>query len=193
VTNSRRGWLSAALAILTLTVLLPLTTFVVAVWLLGWQLQSVQSGSMQPTYPVGSLLVVEALDASRVEPGMPIVFEDPELPGRLVAHRVVSEVPGDQRMFTTQGDANANRDPFPVPARLIRGHVLWHINGLGSVLDWLQWPRSFVLLVVLPGTLLVIGETRSWMMRKRAARVEGGVATTRRLSAIGPVDPGRPG
>ncbi len=184
--NFGRGWPSAILAILSLTLLLPLTVFIVSVWLLGWQLQSVQSGSMQPTYPVGSLLVVETIDASRVEPGMPIVFEDPELPGRLVAHRVVAEVPGDQRAFTTQGDANANRDAFPVPARLVRGHVMWHVTGLGEVLDWLQWPRSFVLLVLVPGVLLAVGEVRSLVRRRRAA-------TERRLATLTPLDPGTPG
>jgi signal peptidase I len=47
---------------------LPFTTFAVASWLLGWQLQPVLSGSMEPTYPVGSLLVVGQVDPADVEP-----------------------------------------------------------------------------------------------------------------------------
>jgi signal peptidase len=155
------------LAIVSLTVLLPLTAFLVSAWLLGWQLQSVQSGSMAPTYPVGSLLVIEPLDASQVELGMPIVFVDPDLPGRLVTHRVIGEVPGDAVAFLTQGDANAVPDPYPVPARLIRGHVLWHVAHVGNFIEFLEWPRSFLLLVVLPASLLAASEVMGRMRRSQ--------------------------
>ena len=90
--QSRRGWLPAALAVLALALVLPLATFLTAVWLLGWQLQSVLSGSMTPTYPIGSLLVTAAIGPAEVEPGMAIVFEDPQVNGRVVTHRVVKRV-----------------------------------------------------------------------------------------------------
>lgn len=162
-----RGWLGAALGVLVVAVLLPLATFLVAAWLLGWQLQSVQTGSMAPTYPVGTLLVVGQMDAGDVEPGMAIVFEDPSQPGRLVTHRVVRIAPGDTLTFITQGDANATADPAPVPARLVRGRVLWSVAQLGSFLDWLQWPRSFVLLVLVPGAALAVAEWRQRTARRR--------------------------
>jgi len=182
VPNLRRGRLSAALAILSLVVMLPLAAFLVSVWLLGWQLQSVQSGSMAPTYPVGSLLVIAPMNASEVEVGMPIVFEDPEIAGRLVTHRVIERAPGTALAFVTQGDANASRDPFPVPARNVRGQVLWHVTGLGSVMDYLQWPRSFLLLVVLPVGLLLLSELRS-RLRPRHDAVTA-AAVNQRLVAI---------
>ena len=146
--------------------LLPLTVFLVSAWLLGWQLQHVQSGSMAPTYPVGSLLVTAQIDAAHVEPGMAVVFEDPRDPGRLVTHRVVRVAASDTLQFVTQGDANATADAAPVPARLIRARVLWQVGHLGAVLDWLQWPRSFVLLVIAPGLGLVVLE---WRSRKEAS------------------------
>ena len=159
--RTSRGWLPATLGVVAIAVLLPLTTFLVSAWLLGWQLQSVQSGSMTPTYPVGSLLVTAQIDAAEVEPGMAIVFEEPNTPGRLVTHRVVGIAPGSTLQFVTKGDANATTDAAPVPARMVRGRVLWHVTYLGSLLDWLQWPRSFVVLVLLPGLLLVWLEWRS--------------------------------
>ena len=158
-----RGWSKAALA-LAVALLLPLATFLVAVWLLGWQLQSVQTGSMSPTYRVGSLLVVGQIDAGAVQPGMAITFEDPSQPGRLVTHRVERVAPGDALAFITHGDANATADAIPVPARLVHGRVLWSVADLGSALDWLQWPRSFALLVASPGCLLVWLE---WRARRR--------------------------
>lgn len=167
MTKRWRGWWHAAALAITIALLLPLATFLVAVWLLGWQLQHVESGSMSPTYPVGSLLVTGDIAPSDVTVGMPIVFEDPREPGRLVTHRVVARTPGSELAFITRGDANVTNDPAPVPARLVRGRVLWHVTVLGAVLDWLQWPRSFLVLVVLPVALLVAGE---WRGRRELGR-----------------------
>ena len=159
-----RGWSMATLAA-AFAVLLPLTTLRGCL-ADGRHRQAAQSGSMQPTYAVGALLVVAPIDASQVNVGMPVVFEDPQHPGRLVVHRVVAQLPGDTLQFATQGDANATRDPAAVPARMVRGRVLWqYINGLGPAMEWLQWPRSFLMLVVLPGLLLGVAEWRARRVR----------------------------
>ena len=154
------------LAVLVIAVVLPFTTFVVAAWLAGWRLQPVLTGSMSPTYPEGSLLVVGAIDPSDVRSGMAVTFDDPAQPGRLVTHRVVEVRADDALFFDTQGDANAAGDPFPVPARSIRGRVLWHVPLLGYAVDFLQWPRGFVLLVVIPGAALAMTELLAWRRRR---------------------------
>jgi len=154
------GWLSPAAGAVVIAVLLPLATFLVTVWLHGWQLQAVESGSMEPTFPVGSVVVVGQIDPSDVEPGMALVFEDPAVPGRLVTHRVLGRAGAGFVAFRTQGDANATPDPLPVPARLVRGRVMWHVTYLGRVLLWLRWPRSAILLVLLPSALLIADEWR---------------------------------
>ena len=170
--TSPRGWLAAALGVLVVAVLLPLATFLTATWLLGWQLQAVQSGSMAPTYPIGSLLVTGAVDPAHVEPGMAIVFEDPAIPGRLVTHRVVRLASGDDLAFITRGDANRTADLSPVSAQLVRGRVLWQVTHLGTLLDWLQWPRSFILLVLVPGLLLAAAEVRDRRRLRERARAD---------------------
>ncbi len=156
----RLGWVLPALSAGAVAVLLPLSIFLVTVWLLGGQLQAVLSGSMSPTYPVGSLLVVAPIDAGDVEPGMALVFEDPVQPGRVVTHRVASVIETPSLQFVTQGDANTRADAAPVPARMVRGRVLWHLRGLGVLLTWLAWPRGFIALVVLPAVLLLALEAR---------------------------------
>jgi signal peptidase len=173
--GAHRGWLVDSLGVATVAVLLPLTVFLVSAWLLGWQLQSVQSGSMAPTYPVGSLLVTTQIDAAQVQPGMAIVFDDAKASGHLVTHRVVRIAPGETLQFVTQGDANSAPDAAPVPARLVRGRVLWQVSQLGTVLDWLQWPRSFVILVLIPGLLLVGLEWRA----RRSTSVAGSAVNSR--------------
>jgi len=167
--RGERGWLGAALAAVVVSLLLPLATFLVATWLLGWQLQAVLSGSMVPTYPVGSLLVVGPIDASDVRAGMPLVFEDPGEPGRIVTHRVLGPVPADASAFRTRGDANAAPDPIAIPARLVRGRVLWSVSGLGAILELLRWPNGFLLLVGVPALLLLVSELRHRRSRPTAA------------------------
>ena len=164
-----RGWLGATLGVVVLALLLPLTIFLAATWLSGWQLATVQTGSMTPTFPVGSLVVVGPVDPADVEIGMAIAFQDPDDPTRQITHRVVGIAPGPELAFITKGDANATADPRPVAARFVRGRALWHIAYLGTVMDWLQWPRSFLLLVVAPSVLLTLVELRSRRMRSRIA------------------------
>jgi signal peptidase len=132
---------------------------------------------MAPTYPVGSLLVVAPVDAAAVEPGMAITFDDPSDAGRLVTHRVVALAPGDVVAFITRGDANVIDDPFPVPARSVRGRALWHVPALGYAVDALRWPRGFLVLVVAPGVALAIGELVAWRRRRSVAASPGSAAS----------------
>ena len=159
--------LTSVSGVISISLLLPMTTFLVLAWLYGWQLQAVLSGSMVPTYPVGSLLVIETIDASRVQAGMPIVFEDPQVRGRLVTHRVVGVAPGEALQFWTQGDANGARDPFPVPARMVQGRVMWQISQLGTVVAFLQGGLALPLLVGVPAGLMVLADLRARAQRWR--------------------------
>ncbi len=51
---------------------------------------------------------------------------------------------------------------------MVRGRALWRITYLGSLLDWLQWPRSFVVLGLFPGLLLALLELRTRIRRRSA-------------------------
>jgi signal peptidase len=83
-------------------------------------------------------------------------------------------VPDDASAFRTRGDANAAVDPAAVPARLVRGRVLWSVSVLGAAIDWLKWPNGFVLLVVIPGGILAVSEVRRRISFTR--RVQGAPA-----------------
>jgi signal peptidase I len=149
-----------------LAVMAPLAMLLGAAFLFGWKFQPIETASMAPRYPAGSLAVVEPIDASGVEPGITIVFEDPGHPGRLVAHRVLKVLPGTALAWQTQGDANAEPDPFPVPARAIGGRVRWSIPALGAVVTAVRGPQAVVLLVGLPLLLFVAFEIRDLRRRK---------------------------
>jgi signal peptidase I len=171
---ARRGgrrWLTLPVAALIVTVVLPLTGFFVVSWLSGWRLQIIESGSMEPAYPVGSLAVGVPVEPADVREGSVITFADGSGGDRLITHRVVAVIERDGgRFFKTRGDANLAADPLMVPARSLRSRVTWNVPYLGLAIDWLRWPRGFLILVVLPLTALIATEVPS-ALRSRRARV----------------------
>ncbi|MCI6820182.1 MAG: signal peptidase I [Clostridiales bacterium] len=70
----------------------------------GIHLFNVESGSMTPEYPVGTLLIDKETDPSLIEQGDVVTFIMNE-EGMLVTHRVVS-IDRTDKTFTTKGDAN---------------------------------------------------------------------------------------
>jgi hypothetical protein len=88
-TRKQRRGLILPVAALAVAALLPLAAFLGTAFVKGWKFQPIETGSMAPRYPAGSLAIIEPLDPADVRPGMTVVFEDPLVRGRLVAHRVV--------------------------------------------------------------------------------------------------------
>jgi hypothetical protein len=89
---------------------------------------------------------------------MTVVFEDPFVRGRLVAHRVVKRLPGSSPVWATKGDANAESDPAPVHAAAIQGRVRWAVPGLGRAVSGLHGGWAVVLLVGVPLAILLFTE-----------------------------------
>lgn len=126
------------LLVLALTAVAGLLLAVVVVPLaLGWVPLTVLSGSMEPTVPTGSQVVVEPLegedDAAGLSTGDVVTFMPRPDDPTLVTHRIVGvAVDGEgRRSFTTRGDANAAPDAEPVTATQLRGLVRYHVPWVG--------------------------------------------------------------
>jgi len=167
----RRWGLIVPIGVLGLVFLTPLAALMATTWILGWRLQTVETGSMQPLYPAGSLVAVQPIDATEVESGMVIVFRDPGRPDRLVAHRAIRRLPGEPPSWETQGDANRNVDPWPVSASDVRGRVRWGVPGLGRVVSALDGWTGVVILVGGPLGLLAASELVDQIRRRRVQTV----------------------
>ena len=77
----------------------------VGVKLFGIQVYTVLSGSMEPTYKVGSLIYVIDIDVSDLKEKDVITFKISE--NVVATHRIVEIVDeGNGKKFRTQGDAN---------------------------------------------------------------------------------------
>ena len=112
------SWVLVA-AVVVLAVLLA------GVRLVGLTPYAVLSGSMEPTYPVGSMIYVKAADPADVKVGDPITFYLSE--GLIATHRVVSI---DEAGFHTKGDANNAEDGTPVARENLIGRPQFHSPGL---------------------------------------------------------------
>lgn len=99
-----RKILSTILTVLLCLIMLLLSGF----RLLGWIPLAVLSGSMEPQYPVGSLIFVRPVAAEDVKLGDPITFYMAD--GRTLATHRVTQVDEASQSFKTKGDANAVED-----------------------------------------------------------------------------------
>lgn len=119
-----------------------LAVLLVGVRLFGLTPYSVLSGSMEPTYHVGSLIYVEKVEPSEIQVGDPITFVLNE--DLVVAtHRVV-EIDPDGEHFYTKGDANENPDAAPVYFKNLLGRPVFTIPYLGYVADYLSSRQGMI-------------------------------------------------
>ena len=98
--------------------------------MLGYEVFSVISPSMEPAIPAGSIIYVEDADGKDLNPGDIVAFKRD---GDTVTHRVVENRTSEGEMVT-KGDANASDDIFPVKYKDIIGRVKRHIPRLGALM-----------------------------------------------------------
>ena len=111
----------------------------VVVRVAGIQVYSVISGSMEPTYHVGSLIYVKNVDASEIEVGDVITFD---LNGEIPAtHRVV-RIDAENKLFYTKGDSNEAEDRLPVKFSSVIGTPVFTIPYLGYAVSFIQSPTG---------------------------------------------------
>ncbi len=96
----------------------------------------VTSGSMEPTYKKGDLLIVIRADPEKLKVGDVIVFNAP-WSSKPVVHRIVRiENRSSVLRFYTKGDNNFAQDPGYRTPRDLYGVVIFHIPYLGIVLEF---------------------------------------------------------
>lgn len=109
-------------------VVIALITAVLIALLLGMRFYSVQTGSMYPTYPVGTMVLVEPAKFDDISKGDVITFQ---LQGSsVVTHRVVG-IDKENRLLETKGDNNNTKDGVPVRAKDLIGRVRLGIPLVG--------------------------------------------------------------
>lgn len=95
----------------------------------------VRSGSMEPTIPVGSMVLMRRIPAADIRPGDVVAVERPDR--TRVTHRVVQVAHrGEVAELTLKGDANEDVDPRPVTVRSA-DRLVRHVPRVGRAAAWL--------------------------------------------------------
>ena len=143
----RRIWNAFTTILVALVVILAL--LLVGARLIGLQVFTVLSGSMEPNYHTGSLIYVKQVDPFELEEKDVITFMLDE--DTVATHRIVAVVPDEEDpsvvRFQTKGDANDAVDGSLVHYRNVIGSPVFTIPYLGYVANYIQNP---------PGTYIAI-------------------------------------
>ncbi len=124
--------------IVTATVLV--VVLFVGVKILGIQMFTVLSGSMEPEYPTGSLIYVKEVETDELQEGDVITFMLSET--TTATHRIIEVVDdGDGTLsFKTKGDANEIEDAKPVYEENVIGTPIFTVPELGFLMNKIQNP-----------------------------------------------------
>ena len=128
----RKIWNAVSTALVVLVVILAL--LLVGARLVGLQVFTVLSGSMEPTYHTGSLIYVKKVDPLTVQAGEVITLMLDE--DTVATHRVVEVVPDEEDAsvvrFRTKGDANDSEDAGLVHSNNLLGTPVFTIPTLAT-------------------------------------------------------------
>jgi signal peptidase len=144
--------IAAALGLVTI-----FCAIVVGLVVTGHHLEEVVTGSMQPTIPIGSMVVTEQLPASRLQVGNILVFPDPNDTKLTIVHRIVwlSHDQSGDVLVRTKGDYNAMPDQWTLKraANAEADRVFEIIPGGGTVAGYLQTLGFWGLILLLVGVI----------------------------------------
>ena len=122
--------------------------FVVLPKLIGGQALTVETGSMAPTLPVGSIVVERPADPGTLRAGDVATYRLGDGRG-LVTHRIVA-VSAQHRQFVFRGDANPVADAEPVTAAAVTGREWFDVPYAGTLRARLgRWRAPLIVLAVL--------------------------------------------
>ena len=141
---------------LIVAVVVILALLLVGARVIGLQVFTVLSGSMEPNYHVGSLIYVKEVDPFELEAGQVITFMLNE--NTVATHRIIEVVPDDDDTtvvrFRTKGDANDVEDGSLVHYKNVIGTPIFTIPYLGYVATYIQSPPG--LYVAIAGAAFIL-------------------------------------
>lgn len=147
------NWTSTILV----TAVVILALLLVGARFIGLNVYTVLSGSMEPTYHVGSLIYVKKVDTSTLKDGDVITFMLDE--DTVATHRIVDVVPDEddssQLRFQTKGDANEDVDGSLVYYKNVIGTPVFTIPMLGYLASFIQSPPGTYAAIAV-GALIIL-------------------------------------
>lgn len=152
----KKIWNVISSILVALVVILAL--LLVGARIIGLQVFTVLSGSMEPNYHVGSLIYVKNVDYKELKSGDVITFMLDE--DTVATHRITEVVPDENEpetlRFRTKGDANEAEDGTLVHYKNVIGTPIFSIPYLGYVADYIQHPPGMYIAISAGAVLLLL-------------------------------------
>lgn len=139
-----------SISTLIVAVFVILAFLLVGFKIFGYQIYTVLSGSMEPTYHVGSLVYVKEVEQKDLKKGDSITFKLTE--NTIATHRIIEIVKNKETKefeYRTKGDANKTEDKKIVNYKDIIGKVEFSIPLLGYFSAYIQQPPGSIVIVIL--------------------------------------------
>ena len=152
----RKIWNIFTTVIVIIVVLFAL--LLVGARLVGLQVFTVLSGSMEPEYPTGSLIYVKSVDPHDIEVRDVITFMLDK--NTVATHRVIEIIPDETYptvvRFRTMGDANDVEDGSLVHMNNVLGTPILTIPKLGYVANYIQNPPGMYIAISVGAILILL-------------------------------------
>lgn len=123
---------------------------------MGMLIGDIGSGSMIPTFDIGTMVVAVKVDPESLKVGDIILFQLSPTSNNYTSHRIVTVSHNSPLTFTTKGDNNPVPDPTPVPAVDVFGKIVFSLPYLGSFVQSLKTTFGFVLGLIIPALILIV-------------------------------------
>ena len=126
----------------------------------GYSTFIITTGSMEPEYPIKSILFTKQVDVNDLEVGDVITYysNDPTIYNIPVTHRIVAVNIDTQGSvsFTTKGDTNLTCDEYLVYEEDIIGKVIGSNKFFGKMISLLSNKLVFFTVIILPLFLVFV-------------------------------------
>ena len=140
---------------------------------LGYRMFTVVTGSMEPRYLIGDVLISKDLPASKIKVGDDVTYlgKINSYAGKVVTHEVVS-IEKDEKnkiIFRTKGLNNMIEDPIVYEDQLY-GKVIYKSKILSFIYKLVGTPTGILVFVVLPIVYIIGSEMISFLLEKEAKK-----------------------
>ncbi|MBO5258962.1 MAG: signal peptidase I [Agathobacter sp.] len=121
--------------------------------LFGIQLYEVKTESMEPEYPVGSVVYVRSASFDEISVGDVVTYSLGTDTDLVMTHRVI-EIDQEKQCFITKGDANAVEDADPVSFSRVIGKPVCCIEKIAVISNFIN--SAFGIKVIVSIFVLVL-------------------------------------
>ena len=139
----------------------------------GYRMFTVVTGSMEPRYLIGDVLISKDLAASEIEVGDDVTYlgKRNSYAGKVVTHEVVSieKDNNNKTIFHTKGLNNVIEDPIVYEEQLY-GKVIYKSKILSFIYKLVGTPTGILIFVVLPLVYIIGSEMLTFLLEKEAKK-----------------------